>query len=95
MLKAGSAMLVGEHCNFCPQCQQELAWQKGTSLGQGNYICHACQLTYQKQNYCPDCQEEVEKLQACGATNYFCKKCNSLKSKSRVTHDFKELAVDE
>lgn len=53
-----------------------------------------CEQAYQKMNYCPDCLSEVEKLKACGATNYFCKRCNSLKSKSRVTHDFKELVCN-
>lgn len=90
-MKLDLAKPIGEDCNFCPLCENKLSWKKEASLGQGNYFCDDCKQAYQKMNYCPDCQCEVEKLQACGATSYFCKECNSLKSKSRVTHDFKEL----
>lgn len=87
-------LATGEDCNFCPQCQQALGWQKGQHLGQGNYVCHDCQQAYLKLNFCPDCQAEVEKLQACGAASYFCHPCNSLKSKSRVKHAFKAFNAD-
>lgn len=34
---------------------------------------------------CPDCQkQEVEEINACGASNYFCNNCKKLISKSRV-----------
>ena len=54
----------------------------------GLYRCESCDQTYQKVAYCPVCAAELEKLQACGAVNYFCKQCNELKSKSRVRIEF-------
>ncbi|MEF9959859.1 MAG: zinc-ribbon domain-containing protein [Niameybacter sp.] len=34
---------------------------------------------------CPDCnQQEVEEINACGASNYFCNNCKKLISSRRV-----------
>lgn len=68
--------------NNCNQCHDSLVWKAGL------YHCVNCNLDYQKISFCPDCNAELEKLQACGAASYFCNACNSLKSKSRVTHQF-------
>lgn len=70
--------------NCCPSCNQELEWT-------GKYHCTACQSDYKKVGFCPDCDAELEKLQACGAANYFCNSCNELKSKSRVRFEFQPL----
>ncbi|MDK9761394.1 zinc-ribbon domain-containing protein [Vibrio sp. D420a] len=71
--------------NICPQCQSELGWD-------GQYHCETCGMHFTKIGYCPDCQSQLEKLQACGAASYFCNdKCNELKSKSRVTFEFKSV----
>ena len=67
--------------NQCPSCNNELDWE-------GEYVCKTCQVSYKKIGYCPDCEAELEKLQACGAANYFCNSCNELKSKSRVRFEF-------
>ncbi len=67
--------------NLCPQCQHELIWN-------GGYHCDHCDLDFKKVGFCPDCGAEMEKLAACGATNYFCNQCNELKSKSRVRFEF-------
>ncbi|QFI37379.1 DNA ligase [Moritella marina ATCC 15381] len=69
--------------NNCNQCHEPLAWKAGL------YHCVSCNQDYKKISFCPDCNAELEKLQACGATNYFCNTCHSLKSKSRVSHQFK------
>lgn len=74
---------VNDNDNSCNQCHETLAWRSGL------YHCDTCQLVYKKLSFCPDCNAELDKLQACGATNYFCNTCNSLKSKSRVRHQFK------
>ena len=72
--------------NTCPQCQSELGWD-------GQYHCETCVMHFTKIGYCPDCQSQLEKLQACGSASYFCNdKCNELKSKSRVTFEFKPTA---
>lgn len=33
---------------------------------------------------CPDCGKPLDVMKACGATQYFCPHCNSLKSGTRV-----------
>ncbi|MCG3866062.1 MULTISPECIES: zinc ribbon domain-containing protein [unclassified Photobacterium] len=68
--------------NICPQCSSILNWKN-----QG-YFCDFCQQDVEKQVFCPDCNEQLEKIQACGAANYFCNHCNELKSKSRVKVQF-------
>ncbi|EKO3890533.1 zinc ribbon domain-containing protein [Vibrio metschnikovii] len=68
----------------CPQCSHELVWN-------GRYYCASCDVNYTKIAHCPDCSAELEKLQACGAANYFCHSCNELKSKSRVQIEFAKL----
>ena len=62
----------------CPNCDLDLIWQ-------GNYYhCVRCENDFNKLGYCPDCEVQLEKLQACAASNYFCNQCNELKSNSRV-----------
>lgn len=34
--------------------------------------------------YCPDCHEEVEVLEACGSSSYFCNNCKKLISGRKV-----------
>ncbi|MGL4826924.1 MAG: zinc ribbon domain-containing protein [Vibrionaceae bacterium] len=65
---------------LCPTCQQNLT-PNGAELA-----CQHCHTTYVKACLCPQCHSALEKLQACGAANYFCPKCNELKSKSKVIH---------
>ncbi|RJX74494.1 DNA ligase [Vibrio sinensis] len=71
--------------NSCPSCGNELIWN-------GHYHCEDCNVDYKKTGYCPDCEAELEKLQACGAANYFCNHCNELKSKSKVRFEFQKQA---
>lgn len=71
--------------NICPNCQSELSWKDG------QYYCDKCQHAVKKRAFCPDCDAELEKLQACGAANYFCNSCNELKSKSRVRFVFEAM----
>ncbi|EEO04007.1 zinc ribbon domain-containing protein [Vibrio cholerae] len=70
--------------NPCPTCSQELEWT-------GQYHCSACTVDYRKVGFCPECDSELEKLQACGAANYFCNQCNELKSKSKIRFVFQPL----
>ncbi|GLT19466.1 hypothetical protein GCM10007938_32480 [Vibrio zhanjiangensis] len=63
--------------NRCPDCNLELIWQ-------GQYHCQQCESDFDKVGYCPYCEAQLEKIQACGASNYFCNQCNELKSKSRA-----------
>ncbi len=70
--------------NPCPTCGQELEWT-------GQYHCSACTVDYCKVGFCPEGGSELEKLQACGAANYFCNQCNELKSKSKIRFVFQPL----
>jgi len=49
--------------------------------------CPSCGHDFRLRGRCGDCGEELERLLACGASNWFCNHCNELKSKSRVTTD--------
>ncbi len=63
---------------LCPSCQAELdACSKEQTCGQ-------CQAHVRVTAICPTCQQELERLQACGAVDYFCNHCNSLVSKRTV-----------
>ncbi|MBS4687591.1 zinc ribbon domain-containing protein [Aeromonas sobria] len=63
---------------LCPSCQAELdARSKEQTCGQ-------CQAHVRVTAICPTCQQELERLQACGAVDYFCNHCNSLVSKRTV-----------
>ncbi|MGL5091475.1 MAG: zinc ribbon domain-containing protein [Aeromonas sobria] len=63
---------------LCPSCQAELdARSKEQTCGQ-------CQAHVRVTASCPTCQQELERLQACGAVDYFCNHCNSLVSKRAV-----------
>lgn len=70
--------------NLCPVCEKELEWD-------GQYHCTACDAHYKKVGFCPECNAELEKLQACGAANYFCNTCNELKSKSKINFKFNKI----
>ncbi|WP_070962546.1 zinc ribbon domain-containing protein [Vibrio sonorensis] len=73
--------------NICPKCDVELEWK-------GQYHCDECEQDYVKVGYCPECNDKLEKLQACGAANYFCNSCNELKSKSKVKFEFQAVDAD-
>ena len=64
--------------NLCPECGNALIWTKE------GYQCEFCHTHWQKLALCPDCHQPLEKLQACGAANYWCHQCNELKSKSSI-----------
>ncbi|MBV8049275.1 MAG: zinc ribbon domain-containing protein [Paludibacterium sp.] len=62
----------------CPADQSEL-------VSQGKaWACPTCGAHYRVQGHCMDCGAEMERLQACGASNWFCPQCNELKSRTRV-----------
>ncbi|NAW91821.1 DNA ligase [Vibrio sp. V05_P4A8T149] len=67
--------------NLCPCCQNPLMWD-------GRYHCAQCKHHFNKIGFCPECDSELEKLQACGAANFFCNSCNELKSKSKIRFEF-------
>ncbi|MFG0833294.1 zinc ribbon domain-containing protein [Aeromonas bivalvium] len=71
----------------CPLCAAALDPRHGEQRCPG---CHA-ELRFEAS--CPDCGAPLERLQACGAVDYFCQGCSSLISKRRVI--FAITPVDE
>lgn len=44
--------------------------------------------------FCPKCENKIQKLQACGATQFFCDHCNELVSKSKVLTEKPTVAAE-
>ncbi|MBZ6065164.1 zinc ribbon domain-containing protein [Aeromonas schubertii] len=65
----------------CPGCGE------GIDTRGREVTCDHCQRLVRILPLCPDCGEPLERLKACGAVDYFCNRCNSLISKSRVRFD--------
>ncbi|TNH94348.1 zinc ribbon domain-containing protein [Aeromonas sobria] len=63
---------------LCPSCQA------GLDARSKEQTCGQCQAHVRVTAICPTCQQELERLQACGAVDYFCNHCNSLVSKRTV-----------
>ena len=55
-------------------------------------VCHA-ELCFEAS--CPDCGVPLERLQACGAVDYFCQGCSSLISKRRVIYEVRRVGDGE
>ncbi|CAH0532871.1 hypothetical protein VST7929_00718 [Vibrio stylophorae] len=67
----------------CPQCESQLRRETASE-----YYCDFCQLTFIRHCHCNVCGAELERLNACGAANYFCNQCNELKSKRVIEETF-------
>lgn len=63
---------------FCPACNVPLEYKAD------HWHCGACQKDWRLRGLCNTCGSELERLAACGASNWFCPHCNELKSKSAV-----------
>ncbi|MFT6986983.1 MAG: hypothetical protein ACJAT7_002833 [Psychromonas sp.] len=70
----------------CPKCNHELA--RSSTL---KAHCPACDCDFKLDAACDKCGSQLELLQACGATNLWCDKCNELKSKSTAVYSVKPL----
>ncbi|MFV0576915.1 MAG: zinc-ribbon domain-containing protein [Vibrio sp.] len=86
----------------CPTCEGELKLQtlqksqtsqngQAPQNGKDTYQCTECQESFIEYVPCPDCEAEMDVMKACGAVNYFCPKCNELKSKSRAVAQYRPL----
>lgn len=65
----------------CPSCQQEgldPRWNEAT--------CSHCAKQFTIVAFCPACHVELERLQACGAVDFFCNSCNSMVSKRQAEY---------
>lgn len=52
-----------------------------------HWHCDQCAADYRVRGRCATCGAELERVAACGATNWFCNTCNELKSKATVIQD--------
>jgi predicted RNA-binding Zn-ribbon protein involved in translation (DUF1610 family) len=60
----------------CPSCGEE-----GLDPRRSETSCTACGDTFTLVAHCPQCDAVLERVQACGAVDFFCNSCNSLVSK--------------
>lgn len=60
----------------CPACQKE-----GLDPRRQATRCTACGAAYTLKPFCSQCDDELERVQACGAVDFFCNRCNNLVSK--------------
>ncbi|KPU83420.1 hypothetical protein JI57_01365 [Psychromonas sp. PRT-SC03] len=65
----------------CPSCAQLII-----RTGALKRRCEHCQVDFILQIDCQDCGEKLERLQGCGAVNFWCHKCNELKSKKTAIY---------
>jgi len=70
----------------CPKCAHELE-----SSGIQKRHCPACNSDFKLHAACEKCGDELERLAACGAVNFWCNKCNELKSKSTAIYTLQEI----
>lgn len=70
---------------LCRQCHQMMAWQQHNV-----YYCETCSKHYLQIAPCPECHNPLQKMQACGAIDYFCQHGHGLISKKRLTFYYVE-----
>ena len=70
----------------CPKCDHELQ-----RSGIQKRHCPACNSDFELHAACETCGDELQRLQACGAVNFWCDKCNELKSKKTAVYTLQEL----
>ncbi|RKF15521.1 ubiquitin--protein ligase [Alginatibacterium sediminis] len=63
---------------LCAVCHLEL----GADFKSG--LCPHCDRSLQVVAQCDVCDQALEVMKACGAVNYFCNHCNTLKSKKKI-----------
>ncbi len=69
----------------CPSCQQE-----GLDPRYNPATCSACGKIFSVKPKCPKCDAELERVQACGAVDFFCNSCNELVSKRQAQYELTE-----
>ena len=81
------ALYNKEHLTVRMPSMEKLCPRDGSVLESKHkqWHCPSCQTDYRVRGMCADCGAELERIAACGASNWFCNHCNELKSKSRVT----------
>lgn len=72
----------------CPEC--------GTILEEFGslYKCTDCKLEYEISFTCQECGEVPEEISSCGSVGYFCRSCNSLRSRTSMNKTFVPVISD-
>ena len=60
----------------CPSCEQE-----GLDPRHSPSQCTVCKDNFSLEAHCSQCDGVLERVQACGAVDFFCNSCNNLVSK--------------
>ena len=60
----------------CPSCEQE-----GLDPRHSPSQCTVCKDNFSLEAHWPQCDGVLERVQACGAVDFFCNSCNNLVSK--------------
>lgn len=69
----------------CPKCKHELV-----RSGVQKRYCASCDVHFKLNAACEKCGDQLERLQACGAVNFWCNTCNELKSKKTAIYSLLE-----
>lgn len=69
----------------CPSCSQE-----GINPKYNPSACSFCHTQFQIKAICPKCVNELERIQACGAVDFFCNHCNEMISKRQANYLFEK-----
>ncbi len=73
----------------CPACGEE-----GLDPRRSETACTACQAVFRLTPHCPQCNAVLERVQACGAVDFFCNTCNNLVSKRAARYDIEAVQPD-
>lgn len=65
----------------CPSCSQE-----GVDPRHDPSTCSLCKMVIRVTAICPKCTTILERVQACGAVDFFCNHCNELISKRQAVY---------
>ncbi len=68
----------------CPACGKE-----GIDPRHASSSCQHCGKPFTVEPHCPQCDSELERVQACGAVDFFCNQCNNLVSKRSARYELK------
>ena len=69
----------------CLKCDAELE-----RSGELQRYCGSCGANFEIEISCNKCGDQLQRLKACGAVNFWCDKCNELKSKSTAVYELVE-----